>query len=63
MSIFKLRELIEEIQDGIEITFEVSEDSSKMIAKILAGQGGKLPIKVKIKIDENDEKDLDNDES
>jgi hypothetical protein len=52
--ILKLRELIEEIKDGVELSFEVEEDASKQIIKILSGESGKIPIKVKIKIVEED---------
>lgn len=52
--ILKLRELIEEIKDGIELSFEVDADASKQIIKILSGEPGRIPIKVKVKIVEED---------
>jgi len=58
MAILKLRDLIDEIKDGIELTFEVEKDAATTLLKIIAGEGGEFPVKVKIKLEEG----LDNDD-
>ena len=58
MSILKLRDLIDEIRDGVEVVFEVEKDAAKTFLKIIQGEGGRVPIKVKINIEEP----LDNEE-
>ncbi len=54
MAILKIRDLIEEIRDGVEIQFEVDNNAAKTLLSIISGNGGTFPIKVKIKIQEDE---------
>lgn len=56
MGLFKIRDLIKEIQDGVELVFVAEENAFKKTLDILNGKGGELPIKIKIKIDEKDDR-------
>ncbi len=56
MSFLKIRDLVEEIKDGIEIQFEVDNNAAKTLLSIISGNGGTFPIKVKIKIEEDEKK-------
>ena len=51
----KIRELIKEIQDGVELIFVAEENALQKSLDILKGKGGELPIKIKVKIDEKED--------
>jgi len=53
---FRIRELIREIEDGVELSFEVEDGAAKTLLKIISGKGGTFPVKVKIKIQEDVDK-------
>lgn len=56
MSILKIRDLIEEIKDGVEIQFEVDKSAASTLLSIISGNGGTFPVKIKIKLEENEKK-------
>lgn len=56
MDLFKLKELIAEIKDGVDIVFIVEDNATYKLGEILRGRGGELPLKIRIKIDENEKK-------
>ena len=51
---FRIRKLLAEIQDGVELIFVVEDNCLEKTIKIIKGQGGELPIKVRIKVEEED---------
>ena len=59
MPIFKLRDLIDEIRDGITISVELDDDFYSKLGHIISNGKGELPVKIKINLDEpvdNDDK-------
>ena len=56
MDLFKLKDLIAEIKDGVEIVFVVEDNATYKLGEILRGRGGELPLKIKIKIEEENDK-------
>tara|TARA_R100000664_G_C2710881_1_gene107750 strand:+ start:273 stop:452 length:180 start_codon:yes stop_codon:yes gene_type:complete len=59
MPIFKLRDLIDEIRDGVTISVELEDDFYSKLGYIISNGKGELPVKIKINLDEpvdNDDK-------
>jgi len=57
MPIFKISELIKEINDGISITVELEDDFYTKLGAIIQNGKGELPIKINVDVTEpEDEK-------
>lgn len=50
----RLRKLLEEIRDGVELIFVAEENALQKTLNIVKGKGGELPIRIKVKIDEKE---------
>jgi hypothetical protein len=53
--IFKIKELIEEIKDGVTVTVELEEDFYFKLGDILKNGKGELPLKINVNIKEPDD--------
>ena len=56
MPIFKISELIKEINDGISITVELEDDFYTKLGAIIQNGRGQLPIKINIDVTEPEDK-------
>ena len=56
MPIFKISELIKEINDGISITVELEDDFYTKLGAIIQNGKGQLPIKINIDVTEPEDK-------
>jgi len=52
MPIFKIGELIKEINDGVSVTVELEEDFYTKLGAIISNGKGQLPVKINIDIRE-----------
>lgn len=57
MSIFKIGELIKEINDGVTVTVELEEDFYTKLGAIIQNGKGELPIKINIDVREPEDKE------
>ena len=55
MPIFKISELIKEINDGISITVELEDDFYAKLGAIIQNGKGELPVKINVNIKEPDD--------
>lgn len=57
MSIFKIGELIKEINDGVTVTVELEDDFYTKLGAIIQNGKGELPIKINIDVREPEDKE------
>lgn len=52
MGLFNIKELIDEIKDGVSLQIEAEANAVERSFKILSGEPGVIPFKVVVKIEE-----------